>query len=376
MEADVERGEYVDPRAGREKFGAVAAKYLRLRQVGGGSRRRYESVNRNHVEPAFGSRSVKSIRPSDILEWLQGPMAEMSESVRITAYLIVRGTFELAVADGMRRDNPAASKIIPRPQAKPSTRKPWDAATVWRVAAAMPEPYRAILQAEAGLGLRQGCALALAEEDIDLEAGTVTIRRQLSRQGTVFVFKAPKGGKERTVPLSRGMAQVLQAHMKAYPPRPYTLPWMNEQGKIKGERTCRILFRWHGDDPRTHDGHIIAAAFDRMVWKPALHAAGLIPAPVRDSRHILRYAAAPYDGQHAARHFYSVTLQDAGVSLAGVMEFMGHSRKGKVVTIGIYGHVTEETFEQARVAIDRTLFRLHPVREGSAGTVTELRRAK
>ena len=60
--------------------------------------------------------------------------------------------------------------------------------------------------------------------------------------------------------------------------------------------------------------------------------------------------------------------------LIGVMEFMGHSRKGLPVTLGVYGHVTEETFEQARQAIDATLFRLRPV--ASSGTVAELRRAR
>jgi hypothetical protein len=57
------------------------------------------------------------------------------------------------------------------------------------------------------------------------------------------------------------------------------------------------------------------------------------------------------------------------------MEFMGHSKKGLPVTLGVYGHVTEETFEQAREAIDRTLFRLRPVAE-PGGTVTELRAAQ
>ena len=39
MEADAERGEYVDPKAGREKFGAVAVKHLRLRKIGASSNR-------------------------------------------------------------------------------------------------------------------------------------------------------------------------------------------------------------------------------------------------------------------------------------------------------------------------------------------------
>ena len=95
------------------------------------------------------------------------------------------------------------------------------------------------------------------------------------------------------------------------------------------------------------------------MWKPALSRAGIIPPPVKDKRGIHRYRGGDRkNGMHALRHFYSTTLLDAGVSLAGVMEFMGHSREGKPITLGVYGHVTEETFEQARQAIDRTLFRL------------------
>jgi hypothetical protein len=54
------------------------------------------------------------------------------------------------------------------------------------------------------------------------------------------------------------------------------------------------------------------------------------------------------------------------VSLAGVMEFMGHSDAAAPLALGVYGHVTEQTLEDARNAIDRTLFRLRPVRSGDA----------
>jgi hypothetical protein len=57
-----------------------------------------------------------------------------------------------------------------------------------------------------------------------------------------------------------------------------------------------------------------------------------------------------------------------------MMEFMGHSRKGKVITVGVYGHVTDETFERARQAVDQRLFRLRPVQ--ASGTVAELRPAR
>jgi integrase len=369
MEADAERGEYVDPKAGREKIATLAAKHVRMRQVGGSSQRVYESTLNKHVLPAFGERSVKSVRPSEIADWLNETMAGYSGSLRSRAYLILRGTFDLAVADGLRRDNPAASDVVKPPKQDESGREPWDTETIWRVIDAHPAEYRALAIAEAGLGLRRGEACGLGEEDIDFAAGKVTIRRQLSRQGRQWVFKAPKGGRERVVPLSRGMASALRTHIAAYPPQPYALPWMDERGKIRGGQECALLFRWHG-------GHVISTSYDRAVWKPALVAAGIIGEPARKKGKHPRFDVARHDGQHAPRHYFSVTLQDGGVSLAGVMDFMGHSRRSKVVTIAVYGHVTEETFEAARSVIDAKLFRLRAVETDSSGTVTELRSAR
>ena len=60
--------------------------------------------------------------------------------------------------------------------------------------------------------------LALAAEDIDFAAGKVTVLGASWHGWTAeFVFKAPKGGKERTVPLPSGLAAVLAAHIKGVP---------------------------------------------------------------------------------------------------------------------------------------------------------------
>lgn len=379
MEADAARGEYIDPDAGKEKFGSLARKWLRLRGVGGTTRERYDSTFRHHVEPVFGHRGVGAIRPSEVLEWLRSPeLTKMSDSVQAGAYMIVASTFDLAVADSLRRDNPARSPIITPPKPELIERKPLTVAEIWRVHDETAEPYRAIIAASAALGLRQGEALALAEEDFDFDALKVTIRRQVLYSGGKHVFKLPKEDKTRVVPLSKGLAAIIKAWIKANPPTPYELPWMDDAGKITATpHVCRLLFRWQGTHPRTHGQHIRASQYSDSIWKPSLMRAGIMDAP--EGGKIPAYVAGDSGGRgsHLLRHFYSTTLQDAGISPAGITEFMGHSKKALPVTFRVYGHVTEETFEQARQAIDRTLFRLRSVEpaEKSSGTVTELKQA-
>lgn len=377
MEGDAQRDDYVDPKAGRAKAGDLAETWIRLRDVGGSSRERYRGVYRNQVQPVFGNRTVKSVRPSEVAEWLRSPEIErLSGTTRLAAYMILAGAFDLAVADRMRRDNPVRSKVVAVPKAGEPERQLWPAERVWAVIDQHPEEYRPIPVAAAGLGLRQGCALGLAEEDIDWEAERVTVRRQVARVGGRYYFKLPKEDRERTVPLPRGVAAVLKACIAAHPPEPYSLPWMNKDGKTADDpHECRLLFRWYGTSLRHRGKHVNAPSYDALVWKPALSRAGIAPEPVRDKWGVLRYSSGGREnGMHALRHFYSNALQDAGVPPAGVQDFMGHSRKQLPVTFRVYGHVTEETFEQARAAVDQRLFRLRPV--PSAGTVTELRKAQ
>lgn len=149
---------------------------------------------------------------------------------------------------------------------------------------------------------------------------------------------------------------------------------MNEDGALADDpHTCRLLFRWHGNDPRTHAKHIQPVRFNEAVWKPALIRAGVIEIPAETKPAAIYSASSNGNGMHMLRHFYS-TLQDAGVSPRGVTEFMGHSVQSLPVTFRVYGHVTEDTFERSRQAIDRVLFRLRPVESG--GTVAELRAAR
>jgi len=62
-------------------------------------------------------------------------------------------------------------------------------------------------------GLRQGELLGLRWEDVDLEAGTLQVRRTLSLTKIGHVFKPPKNGKGRSVELTQGALDALRGHL-------------------------------------------------------------------------------------------------------------------------------------------------------------------
>jgi integrase len=69
-----------------------------------------------------------------------------------------------------------------------------------------------------GLGLRQGEAFGLAEEDFDFTAGVVHVRRQLrwDIKGRPY-FSLPKGRKIREVPLPANLAVRARSHFRRFP---------------------------------------------------------------------------------------------------------------------------------------------------------------
>jgi hypothetical protein len=71
---------------------------------------RYETAYRLHVAPVFAHRQVRTIKPSRI----QGRIKDLSErfgpSTVITAFLVLHGTLDLAVADEAIKKNPAKSR--------------------------------------------------------------------------------------------------------------------------------------------------------------------------------------------------------------------------------------------------------------------------
>lgn len=346
MEVDIQRGDYIDPHAGKVLFGEVAERWLASRLVDPASMMRYDTVYRLHVGPAFAKKQVKAILPSSIQTWIRELSNRFEASTVRAAFLVLQGVLELAVADEALRRNPAKSPIIQVPTHNGEEIQAWSDDRVAAVIDAHPDLFRTVPILGAACGLRQGELFGLALEDIDFDEKVVRVRRQVKKLTNGFVYALPKSDRERSVPLPDWAAQAVRLHVQRVPPLVWTMPWERPGGR---PRTHNLLFRW------TDDTFIRYRSYSESIWKPALVAAGVIPEPVMDPRQRPRYITTRREGLHQLRHYYASVLLAGGVSIRELAEHLGH--RDPAFTLRVYAHLQPGCHDRARQVMDDRLFR-------------------
>lgn len=314
--ADLLRGAYVDPDAGKTTFGDFARRWLDAQTFGDSSREATELRLRLHATRHFGQREVRSIKPSLIQAWLRGLQKDLAPSYVRTIFTNVSGVFSAAVDDGLIAANPCQAKSVRLPKRDQRKVEPWPRQQVQAVIDGLPQRYRAIAVVAAGCGLRQGEVFGLRVRDVDFLRRRLLIEQQVKLlHGRVTIDK-PKGGKTRTVPLPDIVAVELAEHLRRFP--------------AAGDELV-FTSREHLPINRNH--------FNPYVWRAALDAAG-----VERGRS---------NGMHALRHFYASVLIDAGESVRAVADYLGHADPG--FTLRVYAHLFPASEDRARQALDSAL---------------------
>lgn len=354
MESDKERGEYYDHRAGKALLGEVAKRWFDSRAVDPASMIHYENVWRLHIEPEFGRRQVKSIKPSEVAAFQNQLRSRYRTSTVSTARGVFLGILDLAVADDLIKKNPVRSDVVPTVSRGSEEISVWSEDSVLTLIDAHPDSLRTLPIVSTTCGHRQGEAFALAEEDIDFDEKIIRVRRQIKKLGSHYVYAPPKYGKNRIVPMSDWTAANLRTHLATHPAKPCSLPWTTPDGE---SRTHNLVFQWF------ENNHLTARAYSETVWKPALVQAGIIPQPTKDGRGRRRYKTTRKEGMHQLRHFYASMVLADGVSIKELAAYLGHADPG--FTLRIYTHLLPDSHDRARQAIDNRMFRPRPVADGT-----------
>src|SRR5829696_1637231 len=289
---------------------------------------RYEQITRLHLKPALGRVKLKTVTPAHVRS-LYREKLEAGSSARTVRYIhtTLHKALKQAVIDGLIPRNATEAVKPPQPSREemhPLT--PEEAKLLLQVAHETRDRLEALYVLAIHTGLRQGELLGLKWNDVDLEDGSLQVRRTLTitKDGPVFTF--PKtAGSRRSVKLTSKVIDALKHHLE------------RQLGEID-----RVGSLWN---PGDSDGLIFASEtgepLDRRVitkskFKPLLKRAGL-----------------PEISFHDLRHTCATLLLTRNVNPKIVSEMLGHATIA--ITLDTYSHVLPNMRDQAAAAMEEAL---------------------
>jgi integrase len=324
--ADVARGIWTDPDAGKITLRQFAGEWLAVQTFSPSTREVTEIRLRKHILPVLGDYTLAQLasRPSLVQGWVSG--LDVAPRYAEVIFTLLSTLFNAAMADELVSKNPCQARNVERP--RPGSRKirPWTAERVEAVRQALPARYRVLCDLGKGLGLRQGECFGLAVEDVDRKHRVVHVVRQVRIVGGKMCFAPPKTDRERDIPLPGSVWAAVEAHLREHPARPVTLPWLEPGGRPV---TASLIMT-------SPEGMAVNRPNFNRRWNVALRAAG-VPGG-RDA------------GTHQLRHHFASTLLHAGVDVRALAEYLGHADPG--FTLRVYCHLMPTAHDRMRAAVD------------------------
>jgi integrase len=268
----------------------------------------YRSTVRLHLRPGIGHHRLDRLQPEH-LEQLYAALAEkgLSPASILRAHRVLSRAVRVASQRGKVARN-VATLVDPPAVKRPQRALPLSAAEAREVMSAAHSHRNAARWTVAlAVGLRQSEALGLRWSDVDLDNGTLSVRRGLHRvRGQGLIYEEPKADRSRrTLALPAQLVDALRAHRAA---------------QLEERITAGPLWQDHDLVFAQPNGRPIERKSDWRAWKTLLRDAG-----VREVR--------LHDGRHTA----ATLLLSEGVHPRVVMEVLGHAQMR--TTTDTYSHV-------------------------------------
>lgn len=298
VETNKRHGTYQDPRIARKTLRDFWEEFLEnapgLRPA---TLDLYGRMTRRYILPRLGSRQLGSLTPLDVKEWVARLSEGAGPATVHAAFRVLRRILSSAVEAEIIARNPARG--IKTPRAEREEMRFLGAEELGRVAAAVPQRYRALVLLLGYRGLRIGEATALRVEDLDLLRGKVNVTKAFSEVRGRLILGPTKTGANRSVSLPKFLREEVAAHLAAFPAASDGLVFTGPEG-----------------------GPLHRSNFRLRVWGPALRAAEI---------------ADPRPRVHDLRHTAAALAIAAGGHPKEIQALLGHS--SITVTLDRYGHL-------------------------------------
>lgn len=340
--SDIRQDDWCSPVAGRMLLRDWAATWQQSRHdVREATRDLWASHLRTYVLPAFGDRSVASIQRTDVTEWVgrlvNEPSARMARPLRpSTVHQVYNTLAALMAAAVVERVLPASPCVhVSLPKIERTEMLFLEPTEIDRLAAAIPDRYRAFVVLGCYGGLRFGELAGLERRHIDIRRGLVRVEQQATERADPAPLKT--AASRRGVSLPAAVLDVIAGHLRDF---------------TGSEPSDRVFIGSGRGRNGLQPGPLRERNFRPRIWVPAVKMAGL-PSGFR-----------MHDMRHTAVALWIAT----GAPPNLVSKRAGHTSVS--FTLDRYGHVYQD-------ADDALLAGLGDFYGGAAapgGTVTPLRR--
>ena len=277
----------------------------------------YERLIRLHLVPTLGRLKLKNLTTTHVRGLYREKLDHgLSPTSVQRVHALLHKALKQAVHDGLVPRNITETVKAPRQSRKEISTLTREQARHF-LNAAKGDRLAALYLLAIHTGLRQGELLGLKWNDVDLDRGTLQVRRILYAAKEGPTFTTPKSNKGRSVRLT---TQAVQA--------------------LRDNRTRQA------EEKLKHDGvwQVHSLVFTTLVGTP-LNRHNVFS---RSFKPLLRDAGLPDIPFHGLRHSFATLMLAGGEHPKVVQEMMGHS--GIRVTMDFYSHVLPD---MQREAVDR-----------------------
>jgi integrase len=256
----------------------------------------YENSGDLYIRPAIGRIQLSKLGPRDI--------ACMLASLTAYAFVVLKIALGRAVKTGRTARNVAL--LVDAPAKAKHELRPLTLEEIGVFQSAITgHKFEALFLMAIGTGLREGELLGLTWDDVDLDAGTFTVRHTLDRTSRTLVEpKTERSKRDLMLPL------------------PVTAALLRHRSRQEAEQAAARV--WGSK------GFVFASAVGGPID------AGRV---IRALHEVLTKAGLRHQRFHDLRHAYATLQLEAGADLFQVSRSLGHANIG--TTSDVYGHFTK-----------------------------------
>lgn len=291
-------------------------------QIAYSTYKRYESLIRNHINPHIGRYLLQELNPRlitklliDMKEQGQSPRSRQQTRAVLSIALNCAEDQEIIANNPIRR--------VRNPQNSEVHINPLNLEEVKRLLKVFEGTYMsARLHIALLCGLRQGEALGLTWNNVNLDNSTIVIDKQMQKVNGLASFTPLKTRRsKRMIVLDESSRRSLKSHQE--------IVNQMEANSDLGWKELDLVFP-------NKSGSFRSANTDHAQWKKALNLCGISPRRLHD-----------------ARHTAATLMHSQSIGVETISRALGHS--SSAITSRIYIHNSEEPLRKAADGISKIM---------------------